>query len=290
MLISPKTIQIFLPTGDPQAIRVAEITTRIVRVIEVPRPLLSQFQQMPEASQVGVYFLAGEDESTAEPKIYIGQSGNVGKRLGEHNEKKDFWNRALVAVSLTNNLTQTHALFLEWHSIKQATEAGRFELENGKGGSKPHTPAPLEADCMEIFETSRTLLATLGYPVFEPIAKPAGTAASQELFYCKRSGCSAVGEYTPEGFVVLTGSLGRAEVGGAYLNESFAKRRTQLIFQGKAVVKNGCLEFKENVLFSSPSGASAVVLGGPSNGWTDWKAANGKTLNELKRGESSPQN
>ncbi|MDI1258298.1 hypothetical protein [Aquabacterium sp.] len=35
-----KTIQIFLPSGDPQGIRQAEITTRIVRLIEVPRALL----------------------------------------------------------------------------------------------------------------------------------------------------------------------------------------------------------------------------------------------------------
>ncbi len=33
---TPKTIQIFLPGGDPRGIRVAEITT-IVQVIEVPR-------------------------------------------------------------------------------------------------------------------------------------------------------------------------------------------------------------------------------------------------------------
>ena len=37
----PQTIQIFLPSGDPQGIRIAEITTRIVRVIEVPRSLLA---------------------------------------------------------------------------------------------------------------------------------------------------------------------------------------------------------------------------------------------------------
>ncbi|MBK8319301.1 MAG: GIY-YIG nuclease family protein [Betaproteobacteria bacterium] len=283
MISTPKTIQIFLPLGDPQAIRVAEITTRIVRVIEVPRSLLSEFQQMPESNQVGIYFLVGEDEKTAEPKLYIGQSGNIGKRLSEHNEKKDFWSRAIVALSLTNSLTQTHALFLEWHSLKRATEAGRFELENGNGGSKPHTPAPLEADCMEIFETCRTLLATLGYPVFEPVAKPISNTTPQELFYCKRSGCSAVGEYTTEGFVVLSGSLGSPEVGNSYQNESFAKRRAQLITQGKAQFQNGWLMFKEDVLFSSPSGASAVVLGAPSNGWTDWKSADGKTLNEIKR-------
>lgn len=32
----PKTIQIFLPSGDPRGIRIAEVTTRIVQVVEVP--------------------------------------------------------------------------------------------------------------------------------------------------------------------------------------------------------------------------------------------------------------
>ena len=39
----PKTIQIYLPFGDPRGIRVAELTTRIVRVIEVPREQLDHF-------------------------------------------------------------------------------------------------------------------------------------------------------------------------------------------------------------------------------------------------------
>ena len=34
MSMTPKTIQIFLPGGDPRGIRVAEITTRIVQVID----------------------------------------------------------------------------------------------------------------------------------------------------------------------------------------------------------------------------------------------------------------
>ena len=64
--------------------------------------------------------------------MYIGQSGNFGKRLVQHNQDtdrgKDFWNRALVVVSLTNSMTQTHALFLEWFAIGQATQAGRYSL------------------------------------------------------------------------------------------------------------------------------------------------------------------
>tara|TARA_B100000614_G_C14110115_1_gene311099 strand:- start:62 stop:301 length:240 start_codon:yes stop_codon:yes gene_type:complete len=52
----PKNIQIFLPSGDPQGIRQAEITTRILQVIEVPRSALSEFLKMPESTQVAVYF------------------------------------------------------------------------------------------------------------------------------------------------------------------------------------------------------------------------------------------
>lgn len=45
MSMTPKTIQIFLPGGDPRGIRVAEITTRIVQVIEVPPQPIARFSE-----------------------------------------------------------------------------------------------------------------------------------------------------------------------------------------------------------------------------------------------------
>ncbi len=140
-----KTIQIFLPGGDPLGIRVAEITTRIVQVIEVPRSLLPVFLKMPESEQVSLYFLVGESEDGSEHRVYVGQTGDLRARLVAHNKEKDFWERALVLISKTNSLTQTHALFLEWHCLQASRKAARFTDENGNGGSKPHTPAPLEA-------------------------------------------------------------------------------------------------------------------------------------------------
>ena len=94
----PQTIQIFLPSGDPQGIRTAAITTRIVQVIEIPRVRLESFLAMPEAGFVGVYVLFGENEQTSAPMAYVGQTGNLGTRLKQHNEKKDFWNRASCGV------------------------------------------------------------------------------------------------------------------------------------------------------------------------------------------------
>src|SRR5690349_20156234 len=62
-----KTIQIFLPSGDPQGIRQAEITTRIVRLLEVPRALLKDFLAMPESAGGAVYFLFGDADESAKP-------------------------------------------------------------------------------------------------------------------------------------------------------------------------------------------------------------------------------
>lgn len=280
----PQTIQIYLPGGDPRGIRVAEITTRIVQAIEVPRALLTDFLKMSESDQVAVYFLFGAGDEGLEPMVYIGQTGDMRKRLVKHNKEKEFWQRALVLISRTNSLTQTHALFLEWLCIQEAKKAGRYSTENGNDGTKPHTPAPLEADCLEIFETGRTLLATLGYPVFEPFVKNSSVGGASEIFYCTRAGTNARGEYTEEGFVVLKGSKGKGEVSKSFEAHSFAKHRAELLQQHKVALEGGELIFKENVLFSSPSGASAVICGNASNGWKEWKTDKGVTLHELKRG------
>ena len=283
----PQTIQIFLPSGDPRGMRVADITTRIVRVIEVPRSQLADFLKMPEAQQVGVYFLMGELSEAGLPRTYIGQSGSVGKRLEQHHQNKDFWNRAFVVISLTNSLTQTHALFLEWLAIAEATKAGRYGLENGNTGSQPYTPAPLQADCHEIHETSATLLATLGQPIFEPLTSAPTAKGIVELFYCKGSGADGVGEYTTEGFVVHKGSKGRAEIVPSIQGTSHERMRSQLITEGVLTEIAGSagslLVFTRDHLFSSPSTAAMAVMGRSANGWVEWKTASGKTLDEVKR-------
>ena len=279
----PQTIQIYLPTGDPRGMRVAEITTRIVRVIEVPRSQLADFLKMPEAQQVGVYFLMGELSEAGLPRAYIGQSGNVGSRLVQQNKDKDFWNRALVVTSLTNSMTQTHALFLEWFAIAEATKAGRYSLENGNAGARPHTPAPLEADCHEIHETAATLLATLGQPIFKPLVNAPPAKGAPELFYCKGSGANGVGEYTAEGFVVLKDSRGRLENVASIQGTSSERFREKLLKEGILNIDNGGVVFTRDTLFTSPSMAATALQGRSANGWVEWKDAKGRTLDEVKR-------
>lgn len=284
MSATPKTIQIFLPGGSPTGIRVAEITTRIVQVIDVPRKLLPDFLKMPESAQVGVYYLVAEPEDGSEPQVYIGQTGDLRTRLAEHDGKKVFWERALVLISRTHSLTQTHALFLEWLSIQAARKAERYVDSNGNAGSRPYTPAPMEADCLEIFETGQALLATLGHPLFDAVApQQTKDTSPADLFYCTSGGASAKGLYTTEGFVVLAGSVGRKEHVPSIMGTSDANFRDKLIAAGVMKVEGDTLIFTKDHLFRSPSMAAVAVLGRTANGWTEWKDKDGKTLDAIKR-------
>lgn len=283
MTATPKTIQIFLPGGDPRGIRIAEVTTRIVQIIEVPRSLLQDFMKMPESGQVALYFLIGDAGDGSDPVVYIGQTGDVRTRLGDHNKKKDFWQRALVVISRTNSLTQTHALFLEWHCLQAAKNAGRYVAENGNTGSKPHTPAPLTADCLEIFETGSTLLATLGHPLFDPIGASGPSGKAEEVFTCTGSGVNGRGVYTPEGFVVLKASVGRKANVQSIVGTSDERLRKKLVEASVMKEAGDTVVFQKDHLFPSPSAAAVALMGRTANGWIEWKNKDGKTLDAVKR-------
>ena len=284
MLGRYRTIQIYLPNGDPTGIRIAELTTSIIRVIEIPRNLVSQFSKTDEANQVGFYFLFGGDSHN---EVYIGQSGNLGSRLTQHSKNDDRdWERALAVVSLTNNLTQTHVLYLESISIERAKACDRYTVINGNGGQRPHTPIPLRDDCDEIHEIASLLMATLGYPVFEPLVDDSKTE-EQETFYCTRGGADAKAIYTNEGLVVLKGSTGMIKPNGKS-RPDIVKARDRLIESGVLDVRGESTVFIKDWLFSTPSGASNAVVVMPSNGWREWKTASGITLDELHR--SGPAN
>lgn len=289
MTTRPQTIQIYLPGGDPRGIRVAELTTRIVQVIEVPRALLSEFLKMPESKQVAVYYLVGQGNDAEDPKAYIGQTSDMPMRFPRHNAEKDFWERALVLISKTQSLTQTHALFLEWHCLQEAKKAGRYVTTNGNNASRPYTPAPLEADCYEVYDTARTLLSTLGHPLFEPVVRvEAQSGDKPELLFCKGSTADGRGYYTEEGFVVLAGSTGRLENVASIQKTGEGRFRDRLLESGVLKADGDRVVIAKDHLFGSPSMAALALTGRTANGWNEWKNAAGKSLHQLKR-EVTPQ-
>ncbi|MEJ7648693.1 MAG: GIY-YIG nuclease family protein [Nakamurella sp.] len=236
---------------------------------------------MPDSDQGGVYYLFGEDDA---PKCYIGQAGNLGKRLGQHtkDESKDFWTTALVAVSLTGEWTTTHFAHLEWLSTKQAKDSNRYALVNGNAGSKPSTTAPLEADCDELFETISVLLSTLGFPVLEPARAVntigEGNSGLVDLFF-REASCQASGYLTSDGLLVRAGSRGRT----MFLQSappSLHQQRATLIEEGVISVAGVEIVFVRDHVFNSPSAAGSALVGGTNNGRASWKDAQGRSLKD----------
>jgi hypothetical protein len=285
-MMRAQTIQIYLPSGDPAGMRVANLTTRTVRVFEVPRSLLAQFLQRPEANQVGVYYLFGANEDET-PQCYLGQSGNVGSRLQQHTTTKDFWTKAMVAVSLTNEWTSTHAAYLEWLSLARAKAAGRYTLLNGNQASNPYTPEPLEADCQEFIDTIAVLLATLGAPVLEAV-KPTASLPAQtntgkpECLFFREAGCEATGYQTSEGLLVLAGSKGRADIRKS-ARPGIAVQRAALEAEGVIKIGEQELVFLTDHLFGSPSAAGCALVGGENNGRTSWRNVKGQSISDLEQ-------
>ena len=125
------------------------------------------------------------------------------------------------------------------------------------------------------------MLATLGYPLFEPVAK--ATERKDDVFYCRSSGANGRGLYTQEGFVVLKGSMGRRENVPSIIGTAGERLRERLLESRVMRADGDKVVFERDHLFKSPSMAALAVMGRSSNGWIDWKTKDGKTLDEVKR-------
>ncbi len=275
-----KTIQIYCPAGEPRGVRIAEITTRIVQAVVVPRAKLDSALMRPELGAVGLYFLFGESDAGGPPIVYIGEAEDCGVRFKQHNKTKDFWSVAVAIVSRTGGFTKAHGKLLEWISIDRATRAGRYRLDNGNAGGEPNVPEWMRADVAEVFETADVLLSTVGFPVFEPAVSVA--TEQRDVFYCKRAGSDARGVYNEQGFVVLKGSIARRELTTS-AHDTIEPRRNELLASGVLSSTKKGYQFERDWVFSTPSTAAAIICGGSSNGWTEWKNDRGQTLDRVYR-------
>ena len=278
----PKTIQIFLPSSNPQGIHVARITSRTVQAVEIPRKKLEDAGNREEARGVGVYVLFGPTEGdVGKPPAYVGEAENCFERLEVHQQRKDFWTTAVAITSRTRSFTKAHAKRLEYDCYRVARDAQRFRLQNNQEPSEPHVPEPMLAELQDNFEAVQTLFATLGYPILDPLTTDQQRQERQAL-QCQGRGADARGAYTEDGLGVFEGSEARLDTAES-VPDTVLRRRENLREEGTLVEENGALVFARDHPFDSPSGASGVVLGRSSNGWQEWEDQQGRTLDEIER-------
>lgn len=103
------------------------------------------------------------------------------------------------------------------------------------------------------------------------------------MFFCRSGGVEGRGLVTTEGFVVLAGSVGRLAHVRSIQGTSDANFRDKLLREGGMVAEGDTVRFMRDHLFRSPSMAAVALLGRTANGWLEWKAEDGQTLDAMKR-------
>ncbi|GIV02388.1 MAG: methionine sulfoxide reductase [Fimbriimonadales bacterium] len=276
------SVRIFLPTGEPEGLRIIEKSNWTGQGLVFPRARFAEARRRDELKRTGVYVLWGPGES-GRPRVYVGEGDVVLSRLDDHFKQKDFWTHAAVFISKDQNLNKAHVKYLEARLVALAAQAKRAELDNG---NVPQPPALSEADVADaegFLDDLLLCLPVVGVNLFEK-AKAAGPKERDLILRSK--GIEAHGQDTAEGFVVRAGSQAVKE-GVASIHGYLTDLRQSLLEQGVLEDAGTVYRLTQDYLFNSPSTAAGVLLGRSANGRTEWKDASGRTLREIQEAAAS---
>lgn len=275
MAISKK-LEIIYHNGQPDGIRSIRRNLSTMTVYVIPRPLLIEAKNISGINRPGIYYLINESDDNTIAQIYIGQTRNGITRLDDHNRSKDFWNKAIMFLADNKTFTLDMISGLEKFAIVKAQESKRYKVENTvvpKYEIDEYDMASVE----EIYDEIQFIMGTQGYKMDD--AKASMNQA--DILHTTRNGIEAFGIYDGEKFEVLEGS--QINIGKEVKLERYNKQRDELIKNGSISQIDGKYILNVILDFNTPSGASDFVLGGSTNGWTEWKNKDGKTLDELFR-------
>jgi hypothetical protein len=285
--MTPFSLRIFVADGDPDGLRIVDKSNWIGKALVFPRALLPQVKARPELAQTGVYLLLGPRPDGEGDMLYVGEGDPIRPRLESHYAQKDFWTRAIGFTTTTaGQLNKAHVQFLESRLIAFARASKRMPLDNVNQPAEPTLSEADRADMDVFLGHMLGMLPVLGVHAFEQAPK-APAAEAGLVLTCKGKGVQATGYEASQGFVVRAGSQAVAAVTTSFTQMAGASElRTDLLNNGVLVKENDVLRFTQDYVFSAPSAASDMVLGGCTNGRTSWKDAKGRTLKEIQTAEA----
>lgn len=293
-----KSIQVYLPQGEIDGIKVASIANRDLEGIFIPRSKINLFEE----NKVAIYLLVGIDEKTEQETIYVGETEEVAKRITQHDKGKTFWDYAIVFISKTGDLNKADIKFLEYNIYEQIKGAARYKLENSSVPKESHVVNTRKAELFDYLETIKFILGAAYriYP-FKSIYKQEDIQykkqyiellkneideEEKEIFYINKKEIQAKGYLLGEEkkFVVLAGSTGRIKLSATNLDLKSARCRLydQLLAQGVIEEQENNIIFTTEYIFNSPSQASDLLTLTSTNGWKTWKNSEEEELDKLR--------
>ncbi len=272
-----KNINLFLIDGTPNGRIKCSLSNWTGTVYKIPKTMINESKDIEALQQSGVYFLFGSNDN-GEDVVYIGQAGTRKNKKGllgritEPHNQIDYWVNAVMLTTRDNSFGATEISYLENRFCNMAVSAKRSIVVNGNDPNPGNITEEKQSELEEYIDYALIVLGTLGYKVDEPLDPTNNTEL--EYFYCRRRGAEAKGYLTNDGFVVEKGSR---------IASTTLKSCPDYTIKSRDINRNKIEKdvLTESILFSSPSGAAAFVIGGSANGKIEWKNKNGKDLKTL---------
>lgn len=275
-MATSKKLEIIYHDGEPDGIRSLRRHLSTMTTYVIPRTLLSEAKMVSGVNRPGIYYLINEDTENQIAQIYVGQTRNGIARIDDHNRSKNFWNKAILFLADKKTFSLDIISGLEEYAIIKARESNRYSVENAVNPKYEIDEYDL-ASIEEIYEEIKFVMATLGYK----LDSSAESTKSLEILHATRNGIEGLGVFSGDKFDVIEGSEVNMNK-PTHLNR-YNKLREELYNSGGIVKEGTKYILKVALTFNTPSGASDFILGGSTNGWNEWKSADGKTIDELYR-------
>lgn len=275
MAISKK-LEIIYHNGQPDGIRSIRRHLSTMTTYVIPRPLFSEAKKLTGIHRPGIYYLISEQDDNRIAQIYIGQTRNGVSRLDDHNRSKDFWNKAIMFLADSKTFSLDMISGLEAYTISKAAESKRYKVENTVNPKYEIDEYDLPL-IEEVYEEIKFIMATQGYKM----ENTNETLNEATILHTTRNGVQAFGVYDGEKFEVLEGS--EIDLSRKCHSNRMEQQRQTALQNGNISNMGGKYKLNVSLSFTSPSSAAMFVLGGSTNGWTEWKDKDVKTLDELFR-------
>lgn len=286
MINRGKNIRIYLMDGATKGPWMCELSNWVGKAYKIPRTSYIDIINREELRHPSVYFLFGYNETTSKPIIYIGETEDAIKRLGEHirDEDKAYWVEAIVFINKDDHLNKAHIKYLESRFYDIANEIDRYEIMNSLSPKKSALSEAEQSEMEEFISNVKIIVPVLGHKVFEPlrpikeVAEPIVNQVYPDYLFIKKSNAIfATGMVSSDGFIVLKDSNVNKILSNTSVSSNTINLREHYRIDG-TLVDN---VLSKDILFSSPSSAAEFIIGYSISDARSWKNIDGKSIKKL---------
>ena len=147
---------------------------------------IADLSKIEEMDRPCLYLLVDEGR-----KAYIGQTGHFRDRGKTHVRNKEWWTRAYVFVSGSNQYDQASITYLEYLAIREGLATGAYDLsENGQRPTKPILQEGDSSEYDKIFEEIKFFLEYERCFVFTKMSAQADASLQEEITFSIESTAS----------------------------------------------------------------------------------------------------